>query len=663
MLVKRRSTEFAVLVAPKFATKINPRVVRELSEITPPWGPAGYATYKRTYARLRDDLGRKEEWHETVERGCNGILEIGGVFTGEQIEELAYYWHMLKGSPAGRPIWQLGTDTVRRVGGDSMQNCWHVAVNEPIDPFTFAFNQLMLGGGVGFNVLPEHVYALPPVKYAPTITRTDNFDCDYIVTDNREGWVELLRRVLEAFFFTGKPFAYNTRGVRSKGARIKGFGGVASGPEDLVVGIELIAGILRKARGRKLRPTECMDIMNIIAMVVVAGNVRRSAEIAIGDPNDEEYMLAKDWSRMVIPKWRQQSNNTVRCNDTILLPEYFWRGYEGKGEPYGLYNELLCKSHGRIIDGDDYRLDPDIDGPNPCAEILLESHEACNLAEQFLVNIRDVQEWGRVAALLLRACKAIGRLPFWHPKTNAVVQKNNRIGIGVTGYMQSQFRGDSEAFDAVYDYLEEEDKEVSREMGCGRSIKLTTVKPSGTLSTLAGCSPGVHPAYSPFFTRRVTFAANDPLVNELRSRGYSMEPKINIDGSRDYGSLVVDFPHAMPPGTVCAADVTAIDQLEAQRFLQTHWADNSVSMTCYFRPEEVPEIRGWLREHYPHSVKTASFLLHQEHGFQQAPYEPITEAQYNEAVSRVRPISHFVDTEEFDLVDTVECGTGGCPIK
>ncbi len=652
-----------MLVAPRFATKLADSVMPALAEKLPPWGPVGYCTYKRTYARMTPH-GRTEEWHETVERGCNGLLEIGGVFTHEQIKDLAYYWYNLKGMPAGRPLWQLGTDTVRTVGGDSLQNCWHVAVDGPIDPFTFTFNQLMLGGGVGFSVDPEYVYALPVVKYAPTISRVDDYDCDYVVTDNRAGWVELLRRVLECFFYTGKDFRYDTRCIRPSGRPIKGFGGVASGPEKLVEGIGEIAELLTRARGRKLRPTECMDIMNIIGMIVVAGNVRRSAEIAVGSYTDREYLEAKDWSRKSIPPWRQQSNNTVRCADPMLLPDYFWRGYTpGNGEAYGLFNDELCKHYGRLTDGYDYRPDLLIVGPNPCGEILLESHEACNLAEHFLPNISSVTEFGNIAALLLRAAKAIGRMPFWHPKTNEVVARNNRLGLSVTGYLQSDFVDDAEAFDAVYDHLEREDLEVSRLMGCKPSIKLTTVKPSGTLSLLAGCTPGVHAAFSEHYIRRITFSSDNPLADAARDRGYNVQPKINIDSSRDLGSLVVDFPIKVPAGTQTAKGYSAVAQLENQLFLQKHWADNSVSCTIYYQAEELPEIHEWLREHYAHGVKTTSFLLHSEHGFIQAPYEEITEDQYYEMSARVRPIMNIEDTMERSLTESDECRTGACPAR
>ena len=650
-----------MLVAPKYAKKVSASVIRSLSELTPPCGPCGFVTYKRTYARMIPEHGRTEDWHESVERGCNGILEIGGVFDQTEIDQLAYYWYMLKGTPAGRPIWQLGTDTVRRVGGDSLQNCWHVAVNHPVDPFCFAFNQLMLGGGVGFNILPEYVYELPIVKHRVTIERVDDWDCDYIVTDNREGWVDLLRRVLEAFFFTGKNLRYDTRAIRAKGRLIAGFGGTASGPEELVVGINQIAAILANAVGRKLRPTECMDIMNIIGKVVVAGNVRRSAEIAIGSPYDTEFLGAKDWSRRKVPAWRQMSNNTVDVEDTIMLPDEFWRGYEGEGEAYGLFNRHLARTYGRLIDG--LNPDPYIIGPNPCGEINLESHEACNLMEQFLPNIVYVHEFGNVARLLFKAAKAIGNLPFWHPKTNEVVQRNRRIGLSVTGFLQAPHLHDPDIFDAVYELLNQTDKEVSREMGINRSIRMTTVKPSGTLSLLAGCTPGVHAAFSRYHIRRITFAATDPIIEVARRKGYHIEPKWNIDGSRDLNTLVVDFPCKVPKGTQCANGYSAIQQLENQKFLQTHWSDNSVSCTVYYQPDELPAIRNWFRENYAHSVKSSSFLRHEGHGFRQAPYEEITEAQYLEMASKVSPITKLVDTEQLELIDSQECGTGGCPIR
>lgn len=654
----------AFSIGGRFATSLNPRVVRELADLDPPWGACGYMVYKRTYSRMIERLGRTEDWHETVERCVNGILEIGGRFTHDQAERLAYYWYMLKGCMAGRPTWQLGTDTVRRIGGDSMQNCWHVVVNDPIDPFTFAFNQLMLGGGVGFNILPQHVYELPPVRHNIVVQRVDTYDCDYIVTDNREGWVELLRRTLDGFFLSGNNLRYNTECVRPAGRRIKSFGGVASGPEKLVEGIGLISNILRAAIGRKLRPTECLYIMNIIGDIVVAGNVRRSAEIAIGAHDDIEFIQAKNWYLKPIPPYVQMSNNTCQSSDIHLMPECFWDGYDGRGEALGLFNYDLCRTMGRLTDGEGYRPDLGIAGPNPCGEIILESHEACNLSEIFLPNIVDENEFANVAELLFMANKAISGLRCWHPKTREVVERNHRIGIGVTGFLQAtHLNTDPDVFNAVYSHLEDVDLRISRDMKMGTSIKMTTVKPSGTMSLLAGVTPGVHPAFSQFYIRRITLAATDPLVTTSREHGYHVAPKINIDGSLDHGTMIVDVPTATPSGTQCAEGYSAISQLRNQRFLQTYWADNSVSMTCYFEPHERPDIHRWLRENYSDSVKTASFTLHKKHGFRQAPYEEITEAQYLELSAKVRPITNIVDHEQYELVDSQECGEGGCPVR
>lgn len=646
----------------KYPAKISESFVANYRDQTPPWGPVGYVTYKRTYARMTD-AGITEEWWQTVQRACNGILDIGGAFEQDQIQKLFHFVFNLKCNFSGRALWQLGTPNIAKLGGDSLQNCWHVAVNDPIDPFTFTFNELMLGGGVGFNITPEFVYEMPVIRHNVNVERVEDMDCDYIVTDNREGWVELLERVLRAFFFTGKNIRYNTFAIRARGKPIKSFGGLASGSEDLVRGIAQIANILRQAVGRKLKPIECLDIMNIIGSIVVAGNVRRSAEIACGSPFDSEFLNAKNWSRFKLPAWRQMSNNSVITNNVADLPSTFWDGYEGKGEPYGLVNLDLCRKLGRLADGHNYRPDPDVVGVNPCGEIPLASHEACNLAELYLPNLDSPEEFRDAAELMYMSIKTISMLKFINPRTNAIVEKNRRLGIGVTGFCAAPSMMNGGIFDAVYEHLEDTDKHYSRLVRSNESIKLTTVKPSGTNSLLPGVPPGVHPDYAEFYKRRITFAANDPLVEIAQSNGYFVEPKINIDGSRDFNTMIVEFPVAARKGTITADKLSAIDQLENQMFLQRHWSDNAVSMTCYYKPEELPEVHDWLLENFTENVKTASFLLHSGHGFVQAPYEPISESQYKELRSKTKPITSVTDYEQLGLIDNLECAGGACPIK
>lgn len=648
----------------RFTTKLSDTFVERYRHAEVPWGPLGYITYKRTYARKVEDEGRTEEWFKTLERCCNGLLEIGGIFTQEEIEQLYDMTFHLKCNLSGRGLWQLGTETVRRIGGDSLYACWGVNV-DCLDAFCFTFSQLMLGGGVGFNVQNEYVSKLPAVQFNPKICQTHSYDVDFIVPDNREGWVELLNKIFQSFFHTGRNFNYSTDCIRKRGTPIKGFGGVASGPEELVKGINHIIPILRSRHNRWLTSVDCLDIMNIIGWIVVSGNVRRSAQLSLGDATDVPYLQSKRWDLGSIPPWRAMSNNSVATEDTRNLSDEFWNGYNGNGEPYGLINLESGRQYGRLRDGAWYRPDRDITIVNPCAEIELCGYEGCNLSEIYLPNLSNTAEFIIAARLLYKASKAISNLDFVHPRTREIIHQNMRIGIGVTGLMQSNFRHDPLHFEEAYSALEEEDSRHSKLMNVPKSIKLTTVKPSGTLSLLPGVTPGVHPAYSPYHVRRMRFASNKALWKVCRDHGYPIEPAMNIDGSIDEKAMIVVFPVKTPDNAVCAKDMTAIKQLEWQKWIQTHWADNSVSATVYYRSEELPGIKSWLKDNYQDSVKTVSFLLHSGHGFKQPVLEEISRDQYLDIDRNCRPIQSVgnIDTADEDTDANQECSSGVCPVR
>lgn len=637
----------------------------DVGSIVTPFGEIGYITYKRTYARKlneSDPNSDTEEFADTVKRvldACDTQLNVG--FTPEERARAERYMLSLKGTVAGRFLWQLGTNTVDRLGLASLQNCAITVVDHPIRPFTWTFDMLMLGSGVGYNIQREYVYKMPPVLDADIkVERKDTKDADFIVPDSREGWVKLLENVLNAYFYTGKGFSYSTICIRGKGTVIKSFGGTASGPEDLCFGIENICNVLDARRGKQIRPIDALDIMNIIGYIVVSGNVRRSAQIAIGDMDDRQFLNAKRWDLGGIPNWRAMSNNSVVCNDISLLPEEFWQGYMGNGEPYGLINLKLAREVGRLADGKKYQ-DKKIVGFNPCAEQSLEDKETCCLAEIFLPNIVSLEELKDVATTLYRINKHSLALECHHADTASVVHRNMRMGIGITGYLQATDEQRS-WLSGTYEHLRAFDKEYSKRHGWPKSIKLTTVKPSGTLSTVAGVTPGVHPAIFQYFIRRVRMASDSPLVDLCRENGYKVEPQRNFDGTNDMNTVVVEFPCSYPQGTVLAQDTRAVDQLNWVKKLQTEWSDNAVSCTVYYKPEELDEIKTWLRDNYNTSLKTVSFLLHQEHGFHQAPYEEITEEQYNAMRSRTTPILQKV-SGFVELLDSFECANGVCPIK
>ena len=629
-----------------------------------PFSTVGYITYKRTYARRLNEADASsptEEFEDTVNRvvaSSNNQLNVG--FTVEEQDRLKKYLMELKGTVAGRFLWQMGTGTVDKLGLASLQNCAFTTINEPVRPFTWAMDMLMLGSGVGYNIQKVNVDKLPPVNADFTApTRMDVADADFIVPDSREGWVALLGKTLKAAFLSDKKktFTFSTMNIRGKGAPIKGFGGTASGPEDLCWGIAKISEVLEKRAGRVLRPIDCLDIMNIIGAVVVAGNVRRSAQIAIGDADDVEYLLAKRWDMGNIPSWRAMSNNSVVCNDIKDLHEYFWDGYEGKGEPYGLINLKLSRKMGRL--GETQYPDPDVQGYNPCAEQSLAAYETCCLAEVWLPNVTSYEEFVDICTMLYRINKHSLALPCHLDETADIVHKNMRMGIGVTGVLQATEEQKSWLRPA-YTQLREFDKQYSEKHGFPTSVKITTVKPSGTLSLLPGVTPGCHPAYAQYMIRRIRISADHDLVNVCREHGYPVEYQQNFDGSEDHSTVVVSFPFAYPEGTVLAKDMTAISQLETVKWLQEVWSDNSVSCTVYYRKEELPEIKKYLAKNYKNNHKSLSFLLHSDHGFKQAPYEEITKEAYDELVAKTRLITK-IDEANFDGGD--ECASGACPVK
>lgn len=630
---------------------------------TTPWGEVGYITYKRTYSRrLKENSpdSTTEEFEHTIDRiieGCDKQLKVG--FTKKEEARLKEIMMSLKGIVAGRFLWQLGTKTVKQLGLLSLQNCAFTVVNEPIRPFTWTMDCLMLGSGVGFNIQREYVYELPKPKRV-RITRQDTKDADFIVPDSRQGWVELLRKTLVAHFETGKGFTYSTICVRGKGEPIKGFGGLASGPNELCWGIGEINRVLNDRAGKKVRPIDCLDVMNIIGQIVVAGNVRRSAQIAIGDMDDLQFLNAKRWDDGNIPNWRAMSNNSVVCNDINRLPEQFWDGYKGNGEPYGLINLGLARSIGRL--GEDNYPDPGVCGFNPCAEQSLDPYETCCLAELYLPNIETRDELIEIAKYLYRINKHSLALKCNHPETQDIVHKNMRMGIGVTGYLQAPKYKRKWLADC-YEELRLYDRKYSNKHGFPPSIKLTTVKPSGTLSLLAGVTSGCHPGYSTHYIRRIRMASNIPLVDLCRSSGYTVEYVRNFDGTEDKNTVVVSFPCKFPKSTTIAKDMTAIDQLEVVKELQNNWSDNAVSCTIYYTLKELPGIKKWLADNYNENVKTCSFLLKDNHGFDQAPLEEITEQEYHELVKKTKPITGINNIDEQSIIGSFECEEGICPVK
>ena len=627
---------------------------------TPPWGFGGLGevVFLRTYSRKIEGSNATESWTQTVKRIIDGAVEIGVPFSQKEAENLFDHMYNLRCSVSGRALWQLGTPLVSKFSGTSLNNCFYTNI-EKIEDFELLFDYLMLGGGVGFSVERSKIHELPKVKKVGYITAERTADADFIVPDSRQGWRELLHKVLESYFITGKSFTYSTTLIREYGAPLKTFGGIASGPGALVEGLVDIGKVLDNRVGKKLRSVDVLDICNIIGRIVISGSSRRSAQIAIGDPDDMLFLRAKNWGSGNVPAWRSNSNNSIYADAYEEIVPEFWKGYDGTGEPYGLLNRKLARTYGRLGEKSP---DPTIEGFNPCAEIALADGESCNLSTIFLPNIDSLAQMIEISRLLYMVQKQVTRLSYPYEKTNTIVHKNGRLGQSVTGILQATEKQVSWLNEA-YEYLKSFDKSYSADHGWNPSIRLTTVQPSGTLSLLPGVTPGIHPAFAQYYTRRVRFSSVDPLVDACRKRGYKVVWDIGLDGREDHTRYVVEFPCKSPEGAVLAANMTAIDQLEWVKKMQTEWADNAVSVTVYYRKEELPLIKEWLSKNYDSSVKSVSFLLHVDHNFPLPPYEEITEDEYNKSIAKL-DFSIPLQQNAVDLsIEMDDCATGACPIR
>ena len=294
-----------------------------------------------------------------------------------------------------------------------------------------------------------------------------------------------------------------------------------------------------------------------------------------------------------------------------------------------------------------------------CAEQSLEPFESCCLATIFLPNVTSKEELLDIATLLYRFNKHSLQLPSHQPETDEVVKRNQRMGINITGVLQAS-KEQISWLNECYEHLREYDVRYSKLHGFNPSIKLTTVQPSGTLSLLPGVTPGAHPGYAQYMFRRIRIAADSHFVTVCRQHGYPIEFVKNFDGSDDYGTVVVTFPFAYPEGTRLAKDMSAIDQLEVVKMLQTVWSDNAVSCTIYYKKEELPAIKSYLAKNYKKNHKTLSFLLHSDHGFKQAPFEEVSEETYRKLVASTTPIDS-IGSADFETSD--ECASGVCPVR
>lgn len=625
-----------------------------------PFSNLSQVVYKRTYSR--NDYGSQETWLDTVERTIAGNVKGHSSVSEHEIERLRYFLTERKAGPAGRGWWVSGTPVHERIGGAGLVNCWFFTGDDWTN-YIIAQDLLMLGGGVGFSVERHFTDRLPKIKKGVVITHKATKDADFIVPDSREGWCELTRRVLESWFETGRSFSFSTICIRPYGEVIKGFGGVASGARPLIRLIEKLNALMVSREGRHLRPIDAADILCCIGEMVVAGNVRRSAIIILGDSWDREYLKAKRWDLGPIPTQRAMANFSVVADDAENdLRPLFWETYR-HGEPFGIVNRTNIQKYGRVGD----LMKDTAEGVNPCAEACLEDGEPCNLQEINLASIESEAEFLEAAVLMHRWGKRVTTEKYHWAKCDEVVKRNRRIGTGITGCLENPALFNPRVLDLAYRRIQAENIAYSSELGINASIRNTVIKPSGTMSKLMGAAgEGCHPAYSRYFIQRIRMSAIDPLIPELHAAGHYMEPVERTDGTKDHDTMVVDFYVKTPEGCPTAdGGFDTWKQLDTVVMAQKYWADQAVSVTVYYQHDDktsdIPRLKEWVSTHLD-DIKTVSFLRHSGHGFKQAPKEAITEEQFNELVSKVKDIDSSRVGDGGGL-DGLECASGVCPVR
>lgn len=640
----------------------------------------GEITFLRTYSRLKED-GTKETWADVCERVINGMYSLqkdhckksrlpwNDVKAQASAKEAFDRLFNLKWTPPGRGLWMMGTQIVNvHKNSAALQNCAFVSTAEmtkanPAKPFMFLMEASMLGVGVGFDDkgADKDFTIYEPTKASVVDT----------IADDRESWARATGDLINSFLKPDQsPIQFDYTSIRPLGSPIKTFGGTASGPAPLMKLHEAIRKIFLGRAGEKLTRKDIADIGNLIGVCVVSGNVRRSAELLIGRIDDQDFLNLKNAE--VFPErnsydsenpgWGWMSNNSVEVSVGQDLSPIV-DGIARNGEPGVIWMDMARK-YGRLADPVNNK-DHRVAGFNPCAEQSLESYECCTLVETYLGRHDSLEDFKRTLKFAYLYAKTVTLLPTHWEETNAIMQRNRRIGASMSGVADF---ADTNGMPVLRDWMDQGYKTVQRYdniysewLGVRESIKMTTVKPSGTVSILAGQSPGVH--WTPggkFFNRAIRFSNEDPMLPLFKMANYRVEP---ASESPDTTSVVF-FP--IQSGAKRAErDVTIFEKMSLAAVAQRYWSDNSVSVTVSFDPETESEHVGTVLHMYDGQLKTVSFLPSGNMTYPQMPYTQITEEEYKQVSMDLFPIdfSGVYAGLAADAIGENYCTTDSCEIK
>ena len=670
-----------------FSFKLTEEFINQYKDREVPFGfrdaggnALGELVFIRTYSRKKDD-GTKEKWFEVCERVINGMYSIQKDHCKENrlpwndrkshasAQEAFDRMFNLKWTPPGRGLWTMGSKMVMEgKNSAALQNCAFVSTRDldKYDPgalFSWVMDALMLGVGVGFDVLgaEKDIEILKPK--ADEVT--------FIIPDTREGWVESTRVLINSFLTPNKStqlFDYDL--IRAYGEPIKGFGGTASGPKPLIEMHEKIRAVVGGRVGDKLDSRAIVDIVNLIGTCVVAGNVRRSATLAMGAPEDEVFSNLKNPEVYPdrnsydpeAPGWAWMSNNSIAAKVGTPYENYVDLIVDN-GEPGFIWLDTT-RNYGRTVDapdGKDYR----VMGFNPCAEQPLESYELCTLVEVHMNRHENKEDFLRTLKFAYLYGKTVTLLSTHWQQTNAIMQRNRRIGTSLTGIASF---ADSNGLpvlrqwqDEGYKKVREYDNQYSEWLCIRESIRATTVKPSGSVSILSGETPGVH--WGPggkYFLRAIRFSTSDPMMALFKAAGYKIEKDIVSANTK-----VVYFP-VKSEHDRSEKDVSLFEKIGLAATTQKYWSDNGVSVTLSFDAETEKQHVASALHMYEGQLKAVSFLPMSNSTYPQQPYTQITKEQYEGYLGKIKTIDFnaiYDGVEGLEAIGESYCTTDACELK
>ena len=609
------------------------------------------------YARYVDDKGRRETWSETAWRYVDYIFSrTPAIKDNAQLKDRIYdAIYNLKVMPSMRAMMTAGRSADR--DNTCIYNCSYLPVDDP-KSFDEAMFILLCGTGVGFSVESKYITQLPEVP-------EQLFESEHVISvhDSKEGWAKALR-LLIAHLYSGEVPKWDVSNVRPAGARLKTFGGRASGPGPLVDLFSFAVNTFKHAKGRKLNTLECHDLMCKIGEVVVVGGVRRSAMISLSDLDDERIRHAKSGPWWETAPHRALANNSAVYNETPTVGKFMeeWLSlYNSHSGERGIFNREAAR---KTVAKYGHR-NPDYEfGTNPCSEIILRPYQFCNLTEvvvRYDDTVETLKNKVEVATILGTIQSTFTKFPYLRKVWQRNTEEERLLGVSLTGIFDNDMmvKSSKEVLNVLRDHSRKVNEEYATLLGIPKSAAITCVKPSGTVSQLVNSASGIHPRHSKYYIRRVRGDKKDPLTTFLVEQGVPSEDCVY----KPTQTTVFSFPQMAPAGLV-RDDVSAIKHLEIWLEYQREWCEHKPSVTISVEEQYWPLVGAWVWQHFD-EISGVSFLPYDGGTYRQAPYEECTEEQYNELKAKVPKLDWSLFKEQTDNVEGAQmlaCVAGSCEI-